>query len=133
MEELQLLDIQQIELQILKHLDEFCDKNQLKYYLSNGTLLGAVKYKEFIPWDDDIDILMPREDYNKLLRMYPDESQFWLVDSDKYSEYPFPFAKLCDRTTEIKESLCLEGQRLGIHIDIFPLDYLPKEKNIVPS
>lgn len=128
MEALQLAEIKEIELQILKHFDAFCRENKIKYYLSNGTLLGAIKYKGFIPWDDDIDILVPRDDYDKFLKIYQDTSQYLLIHSKKYSEYPFTFAKLCDTSTEIENGYLLEKRKIGIHIDIFPLDYWPQSK-----
>lgn len=62
-------EIKQIELNLLLKLDEICKKYKLRYYLCGGTLLGAVRHKGFIPWDDDIDVLMPREDFEKLLRL----------------------------------------------------------------
>ena len=64
-----LREIQQVELGVLRHLDQVCRENGLHFFLSNGTLLGAVKYEGFIPWDDDIDVFMPRCDYDRLMRL----------------------------------------------------------------
>ena len=68
-------EIKQIELNLLLKLDEICKKYKLRYYLCGGTLLGAVRHKGFIPWDDDIDVLMPREDFEKLLRLEKKQKQ----------------------------------------------------------
>ena len=70
-------EIQGVLLDGLKYFKSICEKNNLKYFLSNGTLIGAVKYGKFVPWDDDIDVLMPREDYNKLLSLVD-------VNNDRY-------------------------------------------------
>ena len=66
-----LLRLQQIEKGALKELIEFCNNNKLTYYLRGGSVLGAVKYHDMIPWDDDIDVVLPRKDYNKLIGIMP--------------------------------------------------------------
>ena len=67
---LSLPELQQIEFDILKTFSDFCKENSFQYYLSGGTLLGAVRHKGFIPWDDDIDVIMPRDDYNAFLKLF---------------------------------------------------------------
>lgn len=123
MKELTLQEIQAISLDILKVFDAFCRENGIRYFLSNGTLLGAVRYKKFIPWDDDIDVLVPREDYDRLIRIFRDDDRYRLFAFEKNRDYPFPFAKLCDRTTR-KVDVVYSRRRvdLGVNIDIFPLD-----------
>ena len=128
MKEMLLAEIKQTELHILKHLDSFCRENGLRYFLSNGTLLGAVKYKGFIPWDDDIDILMPRTDYDQLIEFYADSEDFQLIASERCHDHIFPFAKLCDRHTIQDNGLVIDGQHIGLSIDIFPLDYWPEAR-----
>lgn len=122
MKELSLSEIRIIELEILKHFKEFCEKNDIKYYLSNGTLLGAVKYKGFIPWDDDIDVFVPRKDYDRLIETFQDSLRFRLFSVERNGKYCFPFAKLCDMTTVKVEEDIDNGVALGLDIDIFPLD-----------
>ncbi len=124
--------LQQIEFDILKELDNICKTNGIKYYLAYGTALGAVRHKGFIPWDDDIDVVMLRDDYDKFCKLAPEEIPDDLFFQTVYSniEYPFSFAKLRKKNTAYVE----EGQQQlkiqqGIFIDIFPLDYIPNKKN----
>ena len=83
MKELSLQEIKQIELQILKRLKFFCDENNIRYFLCNGTLLGAIKYEGFIPWDDDIDVFVPRKDYDRLIRSFEDDNKYHLFAFEK--------------------------------------------------
>ena len=127
MKELSLQEIKEIEIELLKTFDAFCKENGIKYFLSHGTLLGAVRYKKFIPWDDDVDVLVPREDYDRLLSLFSDGDRYKLFFYEKNSEFTFPYAKLCDMTT-VKTEPGLEGSlRLGIDMDVFPLDYWDKD------
>lgn len=122
MNQLTLDEIKQVELQLLKKFKCFCDDNNIKYFLSNGTLLGAIKYKGFIPWDDDVDVFVPREDYNKLISLFKDNSIYSLFAFERNQNFRFPFAKFCDMSTYKKETNIDNGVNLGIDIDIFPLD-----------
>ena len=129
MEILSLPELKKIEFDLLKYFDAFCQKHNIKYFLSNGTLLGAVKYKGFIPWDDDIDVFVPREDYDRLISLFEDDSKFQLVSFERVPSYLFPFAKLCDRTT-LKEEVGFDnGVELGVNMDIFPLDMWENDIN----
>lgn len=112
-------------LEILKYIDGICKDNNLKYYLYAGTLLGAIRHKGFIPWDDDLDICMPRSDYNKLIKIMKKS------DNEKYSlkcienskkEYNYCFGKMVDNNTVVKEIGKFQGDDLGVWVDIFPLD-----------
>ena len=115
-------EIRETELNMLKIIKDFCNEHNLTYYLSNGTLLGAVKYKGFIPWDDDIDIFLPREDYDYLVEHFVDTFPYVLFSTQRVKEFRFPFAKLCDMTTRRIEDNNDNGVELGMDIDIFPLD-----------
>ena len=125
----QILDrdeIKNIEMRILKEIDLLCNTHSLKYVLFYGSLLGAIRHKGFIPWDDDVDIILPREDYNKLISIIKtsNSTPHWLeiLDSDKDGYY-YPFAKAVDNRTVAKmESNTTEH---GVWIDIFPIDYVP--------
>jgi len=122
MKELSLQELKEIEFDILKKFDAFCKENNITYYLSHGTLLGAIRYKKFIPWDDDVDVLVPREDYNRLLSLYKDDERYQLFAFERNPKYRFPFAKLCDMTTRKVEDNTNNGVDLGVDMDIFPLD-----------
>lgn len=122
MKELSLQELKEIEFEILKMFDAFCKENNIKYYLSHGTLLGAIRYKKFIPWDDDVDLLIPREDYNRMLTLFKDTDRYRLFAFEKNSEYRYPIAKLCDMTTRKDEYGYNNGVELGVDIDLFPLD-----------
>ena len=111
---------------IMDEIDRVCKKNNLRYYLVGGSLLGAVRHKGFIPWDDDLDIAMPREDLNKLLEisasvLSPNYYVKWYQDDPRYWN---PFPKICKRGTLFDENK-EEWEKTGLFIDIFPLDLSP--------
>lgn len=122
MKELSLQEIKEVELDILKAFHSFCVEHNIRYFISHGTLLGAIRYKGFIPWDDDLDVLVPREDYNKLLSLFQDSEQYRLFAFERDSNFLYPFAKLCDMTTRKVEGGYNNGLELGLDIDVFPLD-----------
>lgn len=108
--------------QMLKKFADYCDENHLSYYLDGGTLLGAVRHKGFIPWDDDIDIAMPREDYERLVSL----SQTQPIDPDYFvacidlKNCPYPFIKIFNRNIRITNTMNTLHPYLWL--DIFPLD-----------
>lgn len=123
MKELSLQEIKNVELGILQMFDSFCRENNIRYYLAFGTLLGAIRYKKFIPWDDDVDVLVPREDYDRLLTLFQDSERYHLYAFEKDPQFYYPFAKLCDMTTRKEQSVYKnKGVDLGVDVDIFPLD-----------
>lgn len=110
----------------LRKFDEICRENGLKYSVAYGTLLGAVRHKGFIPWDDDIDVVMPRGDYEKLLALKYNDGRYE-IKSHRYSKnYHYIFAKLSDNSTFIKEEN-RDGQDIGLYVDIFPVDFVTSE------
>lgn len=131
MKKLETGDIKRIEIEILDFVVNICNNNHLTYFLSYGTLLGAVRHKGFIPWDDDIDICMPREDYNILLdRLSTDKSIKYKVLVPSMENYYLPFAKVIDAQTYIPIRDIEEQYDLGVWIDIFPIDGLSKHSEI---
>lgn len=129
MKKLSLSEIKKTEFEILKHFRDFCKENNIKFFLSNGTLLGAIKYKGFIPWDDDIDVFVPRKDYDKLIDTFKDTEKYTLYSPERVSSFGYPFAKLCDTTTKKVENNISSDLHTGLDIDIFPLDAMGDLKN----
>lgn len=128
---LTLDEIKKIELEILTAFADFCESHNLKYYLGYGTLLGAVRHKGFIPWDDDIDILMPRPYYNKFLELTGYNPIKENLETRMYRSctHPniYPFAKVIDNNTIVYENGKAKKNITGLWIDIFPLDGYPKD------
>lgn len=118
------------ELEILQEFKRVCKANHLEYYLTAGTLLGAVRHQGFIPWDDDIDVAMPRRDFEKLALLCRSHLKegFYYQDCRTEKDYPYYFAKIRREGTEVLEP-CLEAFniRKGQYIDIFPLDGCPSK------
>lgn len=118
------------ELEILKYIDKFCKKNDINYSLAYGTLLGCVRHKGFIPWDDDIDIYMVKKDYDKFKKLYVNEQNhpYFLQNFETEMNTPFTFAKIrVDKTKFISKAHMKLKIHQGIFIDIFPLYKVPKE------
>lgn len=120
-------EMKKIELDILKDVAAFCDKRGLCYYLCGGTLLGAVRHKGFIPWDDDMDIAMPRNDYEKFLKTYNNDRNTYKVSGiENNPEWHMPFARVENLQTLLYEKTLKEKYRKRhIFIDVFPIDGIP--------
>ena len=114
-----LKEIQEVNLYILRKLKRICSELGISFWLHGGTLLGAARHKGFIPWDDDIDVAMPRTDYERFLKEFRDE-RYEVYDLSKKG-YFYPFAKLCDTTTVLIEEMSVKNS-IGVYIDIFPMD-----------
>lgn len=125
----------QIALDILVAFAEFCEKNGLRYILAYGTLLGAIRHKGYIPWDDDIDIMMPRDDYNKAIALFPSHQYLKMMDISIDSNYGKFFGCLNDTRTIKIENLTRKRCHgtVSVNIDIFPVDSLPDERSAQES
>ena len=126
-----LRQTQLVQLKILKYVHNICEKNNINYWLDGGTLLGAVRHKGFIPWDDDLDIAMLRKDYEKFLEIakkeLPNDMFLQNIFTEKY--YTRPFTRIRDKYSTYNfhdgESINTKIHK-GIFIDLFPFDYVPK-------
>ncbi len=126
-----MTELQKVELDILQVFTEVCEELGLCYYLVCGSALGAVKYGGFIPWDDDVDVGMPREDYARFLREAPSRLPEHLFLQNYRTDPAFPhiFSKLRDsRTTYVETNLAHLDMNHGVYIDVFPLDGYPEKK-----
>ena len=112
-------------LEMLKYIDKICRENDIKYWLSSGTCLGAVRHGGFIPWDDDVDIELLEEDYEKLITYLRNHEtdEFVIQTHEDDPNYINDFAKLRDKTTKIKEVFGIESlyKHRGLFIDIFKI------------
>ena len=117
-------------LEILKAVDKICKKNNITYWLSCGTMLGAVRHQGFIPWDDDLDIELLRPDYEKLLKILQSElpENLTLQSNETDENYFFLYAKVRDKNSLVKEKTGFDKfwKEQGIWIDIFPVDKMPR-------
>lgn len=128
MEELTIGQVREIQLQILDSIDDFCKRNHLEYSLGGGTLLGAVRHKGYIPWDDDIDIMMPRDHYEIFVENYQN-LDFQCICGYQNSSYRLPFAKVADNHTILFERG--GNGKIGVNIDVFPIDGLPSDDRML--
>ncbi len=129
MKQLSVEEYKQVELDILIKVDKICRDHGINYFLFAGTLIGAVRHQGFIPWDDDIDISMLREDYDKLAHIINNGNYglvFIRIEENKDTIYPY--GKICDTNTVIKETNFKEVAGYGVFIDVFPFDYLPEDE-----
>lgn len=126
-----MTDLQKKELELLTQFISVCEKLNITYYLVCGTALGAAKYQGFIPWDDDVDVGIPREDYERFLRDAPAllPEGLFIQNYRTDPQFPHVFSKLRDsNTTYIEKETAHLKINHGIYIDIFPLDGYPVNK-----
>lgn len=119
------------ETEILSAFVMFCNKNNLKYFMFAGSLLGTVRHKGFIPWDDDVDVCMPREDYERLQKMDKDAMgpNYFIQSYISDKEYALPYMKIRDNNSVFLEnSVYKTNIHHGIFLDIFPLNGIPSSK-----
>ena len=122
---IELEEMKRIQLEILDEVDQFCRAQGLRYSLCGGTLLGAVRHKGYIPWDDDIDIMMPRDDYEQFIRSYKSDKNI-VIDLREVPTTVELCVKVSRKGTLMTDKLL--GRSLwGINIDIFPIDGIPAD------
>lgn len=129
MKEIGIEELKKLQLDILKKIADYCELNNLTYFLAYGTLLGAVRHKGFIPWDDDIDLMMPRKDYNLFLEHFNGKVPNLVVVAPELNlDYYAPYANVFDDRTVLDEDVVSHKRcPIGIKIDIFPLDDMPSD------
>ena len=124
--ELSFEERKKIQLDMLDEIDAFCIANNIRYSIAFGTLLGAIRHKGFIPWDDDVDIMMPLPDLLKFKQLFKSENLKYL-DVDIDSQYGFPFSRIAHKHTYNKEGVF--SKSYGICIDLYILINLPNNSN----
>lgn len=130
MKPINITELKNLQLEILVKFHNFCTKNNLRYFLAYGTLLGAVRHKGYIPWDDDIDIMMCRHDYERLIKIfnYSNIENLSIISPEINTKYYAPYANVYDKRTILIEPYLDHGiEDLGVKIDIFPIDIVPED------
>ena len=130
-----MLTIEEIQSHLyimLKEFDSFCKENDIKYSLSGGSLLGAIRHHDFIPWDDDIDVCMSRSDYDRLVSIFPTVlNELYVLKSVERKNSIYPFARLEKLDINIEDAYSNSNKYL--FMDIMPVDGLPDDLNQVSS
>jgi len=116
--------IQDILFDMMIHFHELCQKHNLTYFMIGGTMLGAVRHGDFIPWDDDLDVGLPRRDYERLISLPESEwpENIEILSMENTQTFPYNFAKIVNKNTTIVEDIGGRGYVMGIYMDVFPLD-----------
>lgn len=115
-----------ILVELLSYIDKICEKNNIKYSLLGGSLIGAIRHKGIIPWDDDIDIVLMPDEYDKLINVLTksNDERYKLFNPKNNKDYYYPFAKLIDTKTILREKNIKEIDNYGIYLDIFKYHYV---------
>ena len=140
--QIQIDQLKQIQLEIMDYFHSWCINHRITYYITAGTLIGALRHKGYIPWDDDIDLVMLREDYDRLLEEFPksETGVYKLHSYETDDSCIYTYAKLCDTRTVLIDGDEKNSVPIGVNIDIFPLenatdnydDAVKLKKNIKP-
>lgn len=119
--------LKEIQLEILSAVHKFCIENDIKYSLACGTLIGAVRHKGYIPWDDDIDICLLRDEYKKLEVAFPKilDGKYKFLTLNRDCEWYMPWGKIVDNRTALTEEVRYLDKNWGVFIDVFPIDDVP--------
>ena len=126
-----MTELQKDEFQILEQVIHVCEQLDITYFLVCGSALGAAKYQGFIPWDDDVDIGLPREDYKIFCREAPHllDNRYFVQNVDSEPQFPMIYSKVRDRNTTFIESTVSQIQmNHGVYVDVFPLDGYPQQE-----
>lgn len=123
-------EMQTTEKNILSYVDHVCRKHNLRYWVCGGTLLGTIRHKGFIPWDDDIDIFLPLQDYRRLIEIFEENEQYTMMGmgTSEVNDYTDMFAKVVDKKTILIEDIGTVRKINPVWIDVFPLVGLPGDE-----
>ena len=133
MTEEELRGVREQELAVLREVDRLCAAHGLRYCLGYGTLLGAIRHKGFIPWDDDVDIAMPREDFDRLREICATELDGRFFYQSHYTDknYYYPYDKIRVNGTVFREIFFADrDMHQGVFIDVFPVDHVPEDERL---
>lgn len=131
MKEMTVQEMKDLQVEILSKVHGFCCENGIRYSMAYGTLIGAVRHKGYIPWDDDIDLLMPRPDYDRFIHSFNGTDERLTVFAPELNwDFYAPYANVCDQSTLLDEGKnnSHRGIAMGVKIDIFPIDGTATEK-----
>lgn len=117
-------EVRESQLRVLDELDNFCRLNNINYMLAYGTLIGAVRHKGFIPWDDDVDVMMTRSEYERFKKLYSESNMFGFKTTENDKTYNLSFGRLYDKSTV---NLVYNGNKCyyGVFVDVYPMDDAP--------
>lgn len=132
MKEISIEVVKSLQLEILRCIDEFCSKRGINYSLSSGTLIGAVRHNGYIPWDDDIDIMMSRSDYQQFITSFNGAFEhLTLLSPEIDANFYAPYANVFDNRTLLTEGTNGHlGKKIGVKIDIFPIDSVSVDNKV---
>lgn len=140
MRQLTVQELHDCELNCLLFFDKICRENHLRYSLAYGTLIGAIRHKGFIPWDDDVDVMMPRKDYETLLSLYKKgafgNSPYKFLDYRVNKEYYYTIGRVVDSRTKAlfnDDVNALDVAEMGVFVDVYPMDYFYDSNNFLNS
>lgn len=126
---MQLKEIQEVGKELLSYVDAICEKNHLRYWVCGGTLLGTIRHKGFIPWDDDVDIFLPWQDYKRFVEIFEEDDRYSMLGLGVYETNNFcdMFAKVVDKRTLLWEDMGTVKKVNPLGLDVFPLIGFPSD------
>ena len=121
-------ELKAVEYDIMCYIKRLCEENHLMLFLGGGTLLGAIRHHGFIPWDDDVDLMLPRKDYDKLIRLIGEDNGPYSVSCLQNDPmFFYPYARVNDTRTRLREECHIPYENEGINVELFPLDGIPRK------
>ena len=129
MKEISIEELKDLQTGIAVMVHDFCQEHGIRYFLGYGSLIGAVRHKGYIPWDEDIDLGMPRPDYERFIHTFPGAYPDLKVFAPELDPgYYAPYANVClEGTLLVEQNLSHHGREIGVKVDIFPIDGAPSD------